>query len=138
MSSYKKFVNRRNDIIRNQWTRGGENEFGRLFQDFFLNGIDGLDVLEWIKKKQVPRAKMITYPRYTASNCPKKINTPFRVRICAGGNLLQYDGDVTTHIASTETIKAHCNSVVSIKDATTVLVIFQIYISCLISLSPNT
>ena len=52
------------------------------------NGIDGLDVLEWIKKKQVSSNKRVTYPQYTVSNRPKKVNKPFRVQICAGGNLL--------------------------------------------------
>ena len=53
-ASYKELGNHCNDIICNRLTRGDENEFGRLFQGFSPNGIDGLDVLEWIKKKQVP------------------------------------------------------------------------------------
>ena len=76
-----------------------------------------MDVLKWITKQQVPYGKRVTYPRYTTSNRPEKIDEPYRVRICAGGNLLPYDGDVTTHTASMETIKAHWNSVVSTKDA---------------------
>ena len=40
---------------------------------------------------------MVTYPRYIASNRPEKVNKPVRVCICAGGGLLQYDGDVMTH-----------------------------------------
>ena len=50
MASYKDLVNHRNSIIQNQWTHGGENKFGCLFQGFSPNGIDGLDVLEWIEK----------------------------------------------------------------------------------------
>ena len=116
MASYKELVDHRNNIIRNRWTRGGENEFSHLFQGFSPNGIDRLDVLELIKKQQEPYNKKVTYSRYTASNRPK-IDKPFRVRICIGDNLLQYDGDVTTHTVSMETIKAHWNSVVSIKNA---------------------
>ena len=57
MASYKELVNHHNSIIQKRWTCGGENEFGRLFQGFSPNGIDGLDVLEWIQKKQVPNNK---------------------------------------------------------------------------------
>ena len=76
MASYKELVNHRNNIIPNRWTRGGENKFGRLFQDFSQNGIDGLDVLEWIKKNQVSSNKRVTYLQYTASNCPEKLKSP--------------------------------------------------------------
>ena len=67
LASYKELVNHRNSIIRDRWTKGGENKFGRLFQGFSPNSIDGLGVLEWIKKNEVPRDKTVTYPRYTAS-----------------------------------------------------------------------
>ena len=59
---------------------------------------------------------MVTYPGYTASLRPEKVDELPRLRITAGGHLLEYDGDVTTHTASMETIKAHWNSVVSTKD----------------------
>ena len=117
LASYKELVNHSNSVIRDRWTKGGENEFGRLFQGFAPNEIEGLNVLEWIRKDQVLKDKFVTYPRYTASLRPEKVDEPHRVRITAGGNLLQYDGDVTTHTASMETIKAHWNSVVSTTDA---------------------
>ena len=113
MVSYKELVNHCNKIICNRWTSRVENKFGCIFERLSPNGIDGLDVLEWIKKNQVPNNKMVTYPRYTAFNRPEKVDKPFRVLICAVGNLLQYDGDITTYRASMETIKAHLNSVVS-------------------------
>ena len=114
---YKELGNHRNSIIRDRWTKGGENKFGRLFQGFSPNGIDGLDILEGIKKNQVPKDKTIACPRYTASLRPGKVDELHRVRIIARGNLLGYDGDVTTHTSSMETMKAHWNSVVSTKDA---------------------
>ena len=70
-----------------------------------------------VKRRYFRLDSLTPYPRYTASNRPEKIDEPYRIRICAGGNLLPYDGDVTTHTASMETIKAHWNSVVSTKDA---------------------
>ena len=42
---------------------------------------------------------------------------PYRTRITAGGNLLDYAGNVTTHTASMETIMCHWNSVLSTKGA---------------------
>ena len=74
--SYKELLNHRNSIIWDRWTKGGENKIRRLFQAFSSNGIDGLDVLEWIKKNQVPRDKTVTYPRYTASLWPEKEDKP--------------------------------------------------------------
>ena len=46
LASYKEFVNYRNSIIRVRWTKGGENEFRRIFQGFSHDGLDGLDILE--------------------------------------------------------------------------------------------
>ena len=62
IASYKELFNHCNDIIRNQpwWTCVSENEFGCLFQGFTPNSIDGLDVLEWIRKKKVPNNEMVT------------------------------------------------------------------------------
>ena len=74
MAAYRYLIKYCNIIIKNRWTRGAENEFGCLFQGFSPNGIDGLDVLDWITKQQVPYGKCVTYPRYTASNRPKKID----------------------------------------------------------------
>ena len=58
LASYKELVNHSNSVIRDRWTKGGDNEFGRLFQGF----PQGLNVLEWISKDQVPRDKFVTYP----------------------------------------------------------------------------
>ena len=45
MASYKELIHHNNDIISERWMTGGENEFGRLFQGFKQNEIDGLAVL---------------------------------------------------------------------------------------------
>ena len=47
MAAYRDLIKHRNSIIRNRWTRGSENEFGRLFQGFSPNGIDGLDAVSY-------------------------------------------------------------------------------------------
>ena len=67
LASYKELVNHSNSVIRDRRIKGGENEFGRLFQEFAPNDVEGLNVLEWIRKDKVPRDKFVIYPRYTAS-----------------------------------------------------------------------
>ena len=87
----------------------GENKFGRLFQGFPPNGIgedEGLNVLTWIKKEFIPAGKKITYPWYTVAVRPEK-DEPDRTRITCGGDVLDYNGDVTAHTASMEAIKLH-------------------------------
>ena len=48
LCSYRELINHSNPRIRNKWLRAGENEFGRLFQGFKPNNIEGLGVLDWI------------------------------------------------------------------------------------------
>ena len=114
-SSYRDLINHPDEKIRNRWLKSGENEFGRLFQGFPPNGsiAEGIGVLEWINKAEVPKGKKVTYPRYTVAQRPEKTHEPDRTRITCGGDVLDYYGDVTTHTTSMETIKMHWNSVLS-------------------------
>jgi hypothetical protein len=109
---YRELIKHPNEEIKNRWLKSGEDEFGRLFQGFEPNGIEGMNVLRWIHKKAIPANKSVTYPRYTVAYRPEKAD-PNRTRITAGGDRLEYDGNVTTHTASLETIKTHWNSVIS-------------------------
>ena len=88
----------------------GENEFGRLFQGF--GKIEGMDMLEFIRKSQVPPDKKVTHPRCAVAVRPEK-DEPLRTRITAGGDRLQHDGETMVNTASMETIKCHWNSVLS-------------------------
>ena len=58
------------------------------------------------------QTKKVTYPRYTVDIYPEK-SKPNQTQITAGGDQLDYHGNVSTHTASMETIKTHWNSVVS-------------------------
>ena len=91
---------------------GGGNKFDRLFQGFNPNKVEGLNVLEWIPKTAVPVYKTVTYPQYTTTVRPEK-DEKYRVQITAGRDRIEYEGDVSTHTASMETIKTHWNSVIS-------------------------
>lgn len=113
-AAYKDLSKHLNPTTRHRWTTSGVNEFGRLFQGF--NDIEGMDVLNWIWYNEIPLHKTVTYPQYTVDIRPEKAE-PYRTHITAGGNLLEYLGNVTTHTASMETIKCHWNSVLSTKEA---------------------
>ena len=109
-ASWKELVQHPDPAIARRWIQSGINEFARLFQGY--GDIEGVDVLEWIHRHDVPPGKKVTYPRYTVDYRPEK-DEPWRTRITAGGNILEYYGDTTTHCASMETIKCHWNSVLS-------------------------
>ena len=81
-----------------------------LFQGF--KDTPGKDVLI----SEIPADKKVTYPRVTTAYRPEK-EDPYRTRITAGGDKLDYDGETATHSASMTTIKTHWNSVLSTKTA---------------------
>ena len=107
-------INHPNKQIRDRWLKSGVNEFARIFQGF--GDVEGVDVLEWIHKQQVPKGKKVTYPRYTVAIRPNRVD-PFRTRITADGDRLDYFGDVWTNAASMETIKCHWQFVLSTANA---------------------
>ena len=116
MASYKQLTHHKDEKISKQWMTGGEHEFGRLFMGFKPNDVERLDMLEWKQKIAVPKYKTVMYPRYTTAARPEK-DKKYWVRITAGGDRIDYEGDVSTHTASMETIKTHWNSVISTPNA---------------------
>ena len=66
----------------------------------------------FIAKDIVPRDKRVTYARLACAIRPQKKET-HRVRLIAGGNLVDYPGNTSTPTAGIVTIKTHWNSVVS-------------------------
>jgi hypothetical protein len=66
----------------------------------------------FVHRHQVPQGRKVTYPRVVCQIRPEKEET-HRTRITAGGNLLEYLGDVSTKTASLETIKILLNSTIS-------------------------
>ena len=100
--------------IAKRWNTSGINEFARLFQGY--GDTEGVDILEWIFKQDVPHGQRVTYPRYTVDILPEKSES-YRTQITAGSNILEYFGDTTTHCASMETVKLHLNSILSTTSA---------------------
>ena len=74
--------------------------------------IKGTNTLFWVKKEQVPKNKKVTHARVCCDVRPEKEEVN-RTRITAGGNLLEYLGDVSTKTAGLETSKMVFNSVIS-------------------------
>ena len=66
--------------------------------------------------EQVPKNKRATYAR-TVVDVHREKDNPNRVRMTAGGNLLDYYGKTSTETASIETAKILINSVLSTKNA---------------------
>ena len=71
-----------------------------------VNTRKAVNVLVWIHRSQVSKDKKVTYPQYTVAFQPEK-DEAFRTRITAGGDQLEYLGDISTDSASMETIKTH-------------------------------
>ena len=116
MAHYRDLVKHPDPIINNRWLSAGENEFGRLFQGFSANNIEGMNVLEWIFKHEVPNNKVVTYACYMVAYRPEK-DEPFRVRITAGGDRPIYEGNVSTQVSTMETFKLLLNSTISTEGA---------------------
>eukprot|EP00536_Pseudo-nitzschia_multiseries_P014225 jgi/Psemu1/37964/gm1.37964_g len=100
-AAYRDLIKHPKATIQELWLKSGEDEFGRLFQGFQPNHIEGMDVLDWIKRCDVPIHKKVTYPRYIVAIRPEKVD-PYRTRITAGGDQLEYHGEVSTVVCTPE------------------------------------
>jgi hypothetical protein len=60
----------------------------------------------------IPKNRVVTYVRVVVDHCPPKAD-PNRIRITAGGNLINYPGKLTTQTADITTAKLLWNSVLS-------------------------
>ena len=70
----------------------------------------------FIPKDKVPAGRTVTYGRIVAKIRPQKAETHC-TRLIAGGNLINFPGDVTTPTADLITAKLIFNSVLSTKNA---------------------
>jgi hypothetical protein len=118
--SITKYTRLQNDpLLRDTWARAFGKEFGNLAQgDTATNtpGTDTIFVLTHEQIKQIPRDRTVTYTRIVVDYRPQK-SDPNRVRLTAGGNLIDYPGELTTRTADLTTTKLLWNSVISTKDS---------------------
>jgi hypothetical protein len=96
------------------WTRVFGNECGRLFQG--IRDIPGTDTCLFIKLKNIPKDRNITYSKMVCDYKPHKKEKE-HVRLTVGGDRLNYSGDVATSTADITTFKILINSTLSTEDA---------------------
>ena len=75
-------------------------------------GMNAIFVLTRDEVRRIPKKKKITYARLVVDFRPQKAD-PNRVRMTAGGNLIEYAGELTMHTANLTTAKIVWNSVLS-------------------------
>jgi hypothetical protein len=93
------------------WDRVAANEFCRLAQG--VGGrIKGSNTIYFIPRSAVPPNNTFTYGRFVVDMRPNKEEIHC-VRLTVGGNLIRYDGDVSTRSADLTTSKCLWNSVIS-------------------------
>eukprot|EP00956_Cyclotella_meneghiniana_P034829 scaffold108469_cov21-Cyclotella_meneghiniana.AAC.1 len=88
-------------------------ELGRLAQGY--NGKEGTNTFFFMSHeeiKNIPKDRTVTYARIVVDYRPQK-EDPNRVRMTAGGNLINYPGELTTNTADLTTSKLLWNSTLS-------------------------
>ena len=88
-------------------------ELGRLAQGF--EDTDGTDTVRFLthdKIRDIPPDRTVTYARIVVDYRPQK-SDPNRLRINAGGNLIDYPYEVTTRTADLATTKVLWDNLVS-------------------------
>jgi hypothetical protein len=74
-----------------------------------MNGygdIKGTNTMRFCEKKDIPFHKKVSYARTVCGMRPQK-DEILRTRMTAGGDRLDYDGDISTDISGLNTNKIH-------------------------------
>ena len=87
------------------------NELGRLAQGN-IHGVTATDTIDFIFKCEVPTSQPTTYANFVCDHRPLKTEK-YRIRLVAGGDKLEYDGDPGAPAASLIETKLMINSVIS-------------------------
>jgi len=101
------------------WSLAFGKKFGNLAQGDEVTGTEGTHSVFFMSHddiKSIPSDRVVTYARIVVNFCPQK-KDPNRVRITAGGNLIDYPGELTTRSVDLTTSKILWNSVLITKDA---------------------
>ena len=87
-----------------------QKKIGCLSQGWKVHG--GTDKIKLITHKDKPKDRRATYVRAICDIRPQKIETHI-TRLTAGGNLIDYPGEVSTPTSDLDTMKLHVNSTIS-------------------------
>ena len=92
------------------WSASLSSKLGRLAQG--INNVKGNDVVDFIRKSDVPMSRIVTYANMICYYRPHK-NDKFCVRLTVDGDRLVYDNDATSSAASLLETKLLLNSTIS-------------------------
>ncbi len=104
---------------RDIWQTAFGKDFGGMAQGDNKTGQQGTNsifVMTHEDIRHIPTNRTVTYARVVVDFRPQKTD-PHQVRITAGGNLINYPGELTTKAADLTTSKLMWNSVLSTKGA---------------------
>ena len=115
ITNYKKLIN--DPITREIWLEAIAKELGRLAQGWKITkGTNTVEFMTHDEIARIPKGKVVTYARIVVDFRPQK-EDPNRVRITAGGNLIEYPHELTTQTADITTTKIMWNSTISTNGA---------------------
>ena len=117
ITSYKKLI--KDALYCYTWETAFGKEFGNIAQGDDRTGEKGTNcvfVMTHEEIANIPRDRVVTYARIVIDYRPQK-DDPNRVRITAGGNLIDCPMELTTRTADLTTSKILWNSVLSTEDA---------------------
>jgi hypothetical protein len=117
ISSYKRLIN--NPATAETWQTAFGKDFGSMAQGDKKMGQQGTNSIFIITHKKIvriPKHQTVTYTCVVVGFCPQKAN-PYRIQITAGGNLINYPGELSTQTADLTTSKLMWNSVLSTERA---------------------
>jgi len=116
ISSYTKAI--KDPSLSEVWQKAFGKEFGGLAQGDAKTNTAGTNAIFVMTQDDIKKHwnKKYTYARIVMDYRPQKAD-PNRIRITAGGNLVEYEGELSVRTANITTAKLHWNSVISTKDA---------------------
>jgi hypothetical protein len=118
ISSYKKIMH--NPATAEVWQTAFGKDFGGMAQGCNKTGQKGTNAMFIMAHNEIRHAlaakKKFTYANLVVVYQPQK-EDPHHIRITAGGNLINYDGNDSVCTANFDTAKLHWNSVISTENA---------------------
>jgi hypothetical protein len=105
ISSYKKLMH--DPATKDIWQRAFGKDFGGMAQGCNKTGQKGTNAIFVMTHEDIPNIPKdctITYARVVVDFRPQK-EDPYRIRITAGGNLINYPGELSTRTADLTTSK---------------------------------
>jgi hypothetical protein len=113
ITSYRKLM--QDPATAEVWMTAFGKDFGGMCQGDDKTNTISTNAIFVMKPKNIPnipKNQPPTYAKVVVAYHPQK-DDPYQIRITAGGNLINYPGELTTRTADMTTAKLHWNSVLS-------------------------